>query len=78
MTLGQVRLQLSDQVEIVLTDEGRSVYAESVRALWTRPAPIPDDGRIRMALWDVMHTFGPHCMIGSPELFTDLTLAEQN
>ncbi len=66
----EIAVNLNNQCRVHLTALGRTKYYDHFAELRC-PAPfIPDDGWLRMTLWDFAHVFGPHLGNGFP-LVTD-------
>jgi hypothetical protein len=78
MSLVHVQINLNCYVFVRLNELGKKIWEEywneavgnslSESVLIQKTLP---DGRIRFQLWELMHAFGPKCILGLDSPFTD-------
>jgi len=72
-------MNINDQVQVTLTDDGVRVYENSGTRLRLTPPTLPEDRILKTELWDLMHVFGPHICMGSSPFFVhnEVTIIEE-
>ena len=80
------KLNLNQFVKVKFTDLGKDIYyhqydflIEAMKARGIKPIspsypPVDKDGYSTMQLWSFMQLFGPHIIMGAPNVIEDLYL----